>query len=57
MMLRKNICTTAIVAMTYGISSRCRSRLVFTAIAPKTDNRKTQNMIDPSRPPQYDVSR
>ena len=57
MMLRKNICTTAIVAMTYGISSRCRSRLLFTAIAPKTDSRKTQNMIDPSRPPQYDVSR
>ena len=43
------------IATTYGISSRWRSRLTYTAIAPKTDSRNTQNMIEPSSPPQYDV--
>ncbi len=40
------------VATTYGISSRWASRFTYTAMAPNTDNRNTQNMIDPSRPPQ-----
>ena len=52
---RKNASTTAITATTYGMSSRCRWRFVATAMAPKTDSRKTQKRIDPSRPPQYDV--
>ena len=36
------------------MSSRCSSRFRATAIDPKTDSRKTQNMIDPSSPPQYE---
>ena len=43
-------------ATTYGISSRWRSRLLCTARAPNTDSRKTQNMMEPSSPPQYEVS-
>ncbi len=44
------------VATTYGISSRCRSRFTCTATAPKIASRNTQNMIEPSSPPQYEVS-
>jgi hypothetical protein len=55
MMKMKNISTAETTATTHGISSRCRSRLVATATEPKTASRNTQNMIDPSRPPQYDV--
>ena len=47
--------TTEIVATTYGINSRWRSRFTYTASDPKTDSRNTQNMIEPSSPPQYDV--
>ena len=43
------------VATTYGISSRWRSRFTQTARDPKIDSRNTQNMIEPSSPPQYDV--
>ena len=52
---RKNTSTTAMIATTYGISSRCRSRLVATASAPNIDSRNTQNRIEPSSPPQYEV--
>ena len=52
---RKNISTAEMVAITYGMSSRCRCRFTYTAIAPNTDSRNTQNMIEPSSPPQYDV--
>ena len=44
------------MATTYGISSRCRSRLMYTATAPKIDSRNTQNITEPSSPPQYEVS-
>jgi len=53
---RKNISVAETTATTHGISSRFRSRLVATASVPKTDSRNTQNMIDPSRPPQYDAN-
>ena len=43
------------MATTYGISSRWRSRLTYTALDPNTDSRNTQNMIEPSSPPQYEV--
>src|SRR5215468_11917267 len=43
------------VATTYGMSSRWRSLLTYTAIDPKTDSRNTQNMIEPFSPPQYAV--
>jgi len=49
---RKNISVTAMIATTHGISSRWRSRLVQTASEPNTDSRNTQNMIEPSSPPQ-----
>ena len=55
MMKMKNISTAEMMATTQGISSRWRSRLVATAIVPNTDSRNTQNMIEPSRPPQYEV--
>ena len=55
MMKMKNISVAAIVATTYGMSSRWRSRFVATATVPNTDSRNTQNMIEPSRPPQYDA--
>ena len=45
----------AMTATTYGISSRCDSRALRTAMAPKTDSNSTQNMIEPSSPPQYAV--
>ena len=45
----------AITATTYGISSRWRSRLTFTATDPNSDSRNTQNITEPSRPPQYEV--
>jgi len=51
----KNISTAAMVATTYGMSSRCRSRLTKTASDPKSESKKTQNMIEPSSPPQYAV--
>jgi len=55
MMKMKNISVAAMMATTQGISSRWRSRLLATAIVPNTDSSSTQNMIDPSSPPQYDV--
>ena len=55
MMKMKNISVAEITATTQGISSRWRSRLPATAIDPKTDSRNTQNMIEPSSPPQYDA--
>jgi hypothetical protein len=42
-------------ATTYGINSRWRSLFTKTAVLPKHDSRNTQNMIEPSSPPQYDV--
>ena len=54
-MNRKNSCTAEMIATTYGISSRCRSRFTYTASEPNIDSRNTQNMIEPSSPPQYDV--
>jgi hypothetical protein len=39
-------------ATTYGISSRCRSRFTFTATVPNSDSRNTQNITEPSSPPQ-----
>ena len=55
MMKMKNISAAAMIATTYGISSRWRSRLTATATVPNTDSRNTQNRIEPSSPPQYDV--
>ena len=52
----KNISTPAMTATTHGISSRYRSRLIATATLPKTESRNTQNMIEPSSPPQYDAT-
>ncbi len=56
MMKMKNISVAEITATTHGINSRCRSRLRATAIDPNTASRNTQNMIEPSRPPQYDAN-
>ena len=35
--------------------SRWRDAFVRTAMVEKTDRTETQNIIDPSRPPQYEV--
>jgi hypothetical protein len=52
----KKISTAEIVATTQGISSRWRSRLTRMATLPKQASSVAQNMIEPSRPPQYDAS-
>ena len=53
---RKNICTTEIDGDDVRESARGGARGSRRPRSmPKTDSRNTQNMIEPSSPPQYDV--
>ena len=48
--------TTYRIAATYGINSLCRSRLTKIASDAKTARSSTHQTIDPSRPPQNEVT-